>query len=51
MKTKPLVMVGCYALLSFTFVGTAAAADTKIEQALGEIIAKSNKPKLSQPTI
>jgi ketosteroid isomerase-like protein len=35
MKTK-FVLAGCIALLSFTFVGTASAADTKsvIEQAL-----------------
>jgi ketosteroid isomerase-like protein len=34
MKTKPLVLSICFALLSFAFAGTAAAADTKIEQAL-----------------
>ena len=34
MKTKPLFLAGCIALLSFAFAGTASAADTKIEQAL-----------------
>lgn len=34
MKTKTLALLSCFALLSFAFVGTAAAADTKIEQAL-----------------
>jgi len=36
MKTKPLVLSVCFALLSFAFFGTASAADTKsvIEQAL-----------------
>jgi len=36
MKTKPLVLSTCFALLSFAFFGTASAADTKsvIEQAL-----------------
>jgi ketosteroid isomerase-like protein len=37
MKTKPLFLSGCIALLSFTFVGTGAAADTKIEQALRDL--------------
>ena len=39
MKTKPLFLCGYIALLSFTFVGT-AAADTKIEQALRDLDAK-----------
>ena len=36
MKTKPLVLSVCFALLSFAFFGTASAADTKsvMEQAL-----------------
>jgi ketosteroid isomerase-like protein len=34
MKTKPLFLAGCFALLSFTFLGTATAGDAKIEQAL-----------------
>jgi ketosteroid isomerase-like protein len=36
MKTKPLVLSVCFALLSFAFFGTASAADTNsvIEQAL-----------------
>ena len=33
MKTKALFLAGCIGLLSFAFIGT-AAADTKIEQAL-----------------
>jgi uncharacterized protein (TIGR02246 family) len=40
MKTKPLILTGCLALLSFAFVGTAAAGDTKIEQALRDLDAK-----------
>src|SRR5436309_16044319 len=40
MKTKSLVLAGCIALLSFTFAGTAAAADTQIEQALRDLDAK-----------
>src|SRR5438309_181660 len=40
MKTKSLFLCGCIALLSFTFAGTAAAADTKIEQALRDLDAK-----------
>jgi uncharacterized protein (TIGR02246 family) len=40
MKTKPLILSGCIVLLSFTFAGTAAAADTKIEQALRDLDAK-----------
>ncbi len=43
MKTKPLVMAGCIALLSFTFVGAAAAADTKMEQALRDADAQWSK--------
>ena len=34
MKTKPLVLSVCFALLSFAFFGTASAADTQIEQTL-----------------
>ena len=40
MKTKPLFLCGCIALLSFAFVGTALAADTKIEQALRDLDAQ-----------
>src|SRR5882724_5828415 len=40
MKTKPLILAGCLSLLSFAFVGTAAAGDTKIEQALRDLDAK-----------
>ena len=40
MKTKSLFLSGCIVLLSFTFAGTAAAADTKIEQALRDLDAK-----------
>jgi len=40
MKTKPLVLPVCFALLSFAFFGTASAADTKIEQALRDADAK-----------
>src|SRR5947207_6349285 len=40
MKTKSLFLSGCIALLSFAFVGTAAAADTQIEQALRDLDAK-----------
>jgi uncharacterized protein (TIGR02246 family) len=40
MKTKPLVLSICFALLSFAFVGAAAAADTKIEQALRDLDAQ-----------
>ena len=43
MKTKPLFLSGCIALLSFTFVGTAPAADTKIEQALRDADAQWSK--------
>src|SRR6266487_3362383 len=34
MKTKPLFLSGCIALLLFAFAGAAPAADTKLEQAL-----------------
>jgi ketosteroid isomerase-like protein len=37
MKTKSLFLSGCFALLSFIFVATASAADTKIEQALRDL--------------
>jgi Ketosteroid isomerase homolog len=40
MKTKPLFLLGCFVLLSFAFVGTAAAGDTKIEQELRDRDAK-----------
>src|SRR5438067_12796026 len=40
MKTKSLFLSGCIALLSFAFVGTVSAADTKIEQALRDLDAK-----------
>ena len=43
MKTKPLVLAGYIALLSFTFVGAAAAADTKMEQALRDADAQWSK--------
>jgi uncharacterized protein (TIGR02246 family) len=39
MKTK-FILVGCIALLSFTFGGSATAADTKIEQALRDLDAQ-----------
>ena len=39
MKTKPLVLSICLALLSFAFAGT-ASADTKIEQALRDLDAQ-----------
>lgn len=42
MKTKRLVLCGCLALLSFAFVG-AAAADTKLEQALRDADAQWSK--------
>ena len=42
MKTK-FVLSSCIALLSFTFVGTASAADTKIEQALRDLDAQWSK--------
>jgi uncharacterized protein (TIGR02246 family) len=37
MKTKPLFLSGCIALLSFAFAGTASAGDMKIEQALRDL--------------
>ena len=37
MKTKPLFLCSCFALLSFAFAGTALAGDTKIEQALRDL--------------
>jgi uncharacterized protein (TIGR02246 family) len=40
MKTQPLALFSCFALLSFAFVGTASAADTKIEQALRDLDAQ-----------
>jgi uncharacterized protein (TIGR02246 family) len=40
MKPKSLFLSGCFALLSFIFVGTASAADTKIEQALRDLDAQ-----------
>ena len=43
MKTIPLVLFSCFALLSFTFIGTASAADTKIEQALRDLDAQWSK--------
>jgi len=42
-QPKPLVLAGCIALLSFTFVGAAAAADTKMEQALRDADAQWSK--------
>jgi len=43
MKIKPLVLSVCFALLSFAFVGTASAADTKSEQALRDADAQWSK--------
>jgi len=40
MKPKLLFVCGCVFLLSFTFASPAAAADTKIEQALRDLDAK-----------
>jgi uncharacterized protein (TIGR02246 family) len=40
MKTKPLFLSGCIALLSFAFAGTASAGDMKIEQALRDLDAQ-----------
>jgi ketosteroid isomerase-like protein len=37
MKTKPLVLSICFAVLSFAFIGTASPADTKIQQALRDL--------------
>jgi ketosteroid isomerase-like protein len=39
-QTFRLVVASCFALLSFAFVGTAAAGDTKIEQALRDLDAQ-----------
>jgi ketosteroid isomerase-like protein len=43
MKTQSLVLFSCSALLSFAFVGTVAAGDTKIEQALRDLDAQWSK--------
>ena len=43
MKRKPLLLCSCFALLSFAFVGTASAANTKIEQALRDLDAQWSK--------
>jgi ketosteroid isomerase-like protein len=40
MKTNQLFLSGCFVVLSFAFVGTAAAGDTKIEQDLRDLDAK-----------
>ncbi len=40
MKTKPLVLSGCFALISLALAGTTAAADTKTEQALRDLDAQ-----------
>ena len=40
MKRKPLLLCSCFALLSLTIVCPAAAADTKIEQALRDLDAQ-----------
>ena len=40
MKTKPIFLSGCIALLSFAFAGTASAGDMKIEQALRDLDAQ-----------
>src|SRR5882724_13326886 len=40
MKRKPLLLCRCFALLSFVFVGTTSAADTKIEQTLRDLDAQ-----------
>ena len=40
MKTKPLSLCGCVALLSFAFACLASAADPKIEQALRDLDAQ-----------
>ena len=40
MKRKPLLLCSCFALLSFVFVGTTSAAETKIEQALRDLDAQ-----------
>ena len=43
MKRKPLLLCSCFALLSFAFVGTASAANTKIEQAVRDADAQWSK--------
>src|SRR5439155_24581741 len=43
MKTKLLFLSGCFALLSFGFVGTTSSADTKIEQTLRDLDAQWSK--------
>jgi uncharacterized protein (TIGR02246 family) len=40
MKTKPLILAGCVALLLLAFIGAVLATDTKIEQALRDLDAK-----------
>lgn len=40
MKTKPLFLSGCIALLSFAFAGTASAGDMKVEEALRDLDAQ-----------
>ena len=40
MKRKPLLLCSRFALLSFVFVGTTSAADTKIEQTLRDLDAQ-----------
>ena len=40
MKTKSLLLTGCFVLLSFAFAGTVPAGDTKIEQELRDLDAK-----------
>ena len=40
MKTKSLLLAGCFVLLSFAFAGTVPAGDTKIEQELRDLDAK-----------
>jgi len=37
MRTKPLFLFSCFALLSLAFIGTASAADTKIEQGIRDL--------------
>jgi len=43
MKTKPLILAGCLALLLLAFIGAVSAADTKIEQALRDLDAQWSK--------
>jgi ketosteroid isomerase-like protein len=43
MRTKPLLAFSCLALLSFTFLAAALAAETKSEQALRELDAQWSK--------